>query len=149
MMLKGAKLDGFHNPGISQPAKRRNEGNLHFRPDPIDLTQQFNRYEAQWLSAHFDMLLPHFFVEKQLENIQLHRVRALPTNELVVVDINNDIIWQIIVSLRVEMVDRVTYNATPTVTIIERTFERRPEYPEYMVTHGGNILPNFADLNIN
>lgn len=108
MMLCGTGLLRFHDPDIGPYAKRRNSARIRCTNKTqsviginYDGRLASNACEAQWISAHFDMLFPHFHVQNQLESIIPGEVRSLPTNELVVMDTRHHMVWQIIVSLQV------------------------------------------------
>ena len=149
MMLKGANILHLHNPATTQHAKNFYDANMNINAtqrylDPMNVIAA-NPLEAQWLSAHFDMLFPHFYLEYMLKGIQPGRsnARHLPTNQLVVIDTRNHVIWQIIAAFNVTRLyrGRLNLQAYPMVTINRFTFNRWvPEYPECMQVNFSPLL---------
>ena len=152
MMLKVTELIQLHNPEIAQAVRRRNEANFDV-PAPVP---RYNRpinhgnhlagdeYEAQWITAHFDMLFPHFYIENRLNGIQINEVRALRNNQLVIVDTRYHVVWEMIVSLDITRLEDPDprlgvpvlwrFNAIPNVAVIRMEYKYPPGHrpaPEY------------------
>jgi hypothetical protein len=138
MMLKGAKLLHLHDPKPKDTARQRNMAALTFgrdwhRPGVGDIPLATDEYQAQWISAHFDMLLPQFYLQCELNNIEPghHDIRSF-TRELVVVNTNRHTTWHIIAALQVERLDSpegFQLQAVPLVTVNRYDCKHAPKYP--------------------
>lgn len=161
MMLKGTGLLEYHDPALKATARGRNE--FYMKPQTSgtsinDLGRLAgNTYEAQWVSAYFDMLFPHFFLENQLTGIVPGEPRSLPTNELIVLDIHHHVFWQMEVSLKVEKLEAppnfVRFEAKPTFTVKLRKYRPpppipAPRYPLGPAPGPDDVVKKMDDLNI-
>ena len=142
MMLRGAEILDLHNPHVGQRRNRENIITKGDKPHHVKLHLAKDKYDAQWLSAHFDMLYPHFYLEYQLRGIKPGDNRSIH-NKMLVIDTRHHIIWKITVSLEVEMLERTRTSfklqAVPKVIVKRYTFTkhsdgrpRQPEYPSFM-----------------
>ena len=128
MMLSGTKLLSLHNPEIAQRTGTRNREKMviNAEPDDANLNLAEKAYDTQWLSAHIDMLYPHFYLEYQLRGMKPGDNRSIPRNKMVVMDTHDHIIWKISVSLQVEMLEKTNgsfkLQAVPTVKVKRYTF---------------------------
>ena len=59
-----------------------------------------DEHEAMCVSAHFDMMFPYFSIKHRLRGIQDNQI-VLLSNELIIVDTNHNVVWNIIVTLDV------------------------------------------------
>lgn len=60
-----------------------------------------NSFEGQWLKEHIDMLLPHFHIENQIKIRRGNRSRSDITAEMIVVDYQYRVAWQIISAVNI------------------------------------------------
>ncbi len=102
------KTHGYEIPKGMEPANGRN-AKLYFKqpPHPLYTTPAnkqnhlaANRYDIEWLVAHYDMLFTHYYIEK--------RIRATPreniVRQLLVFDTQNHVFWNIITTLRISRI---------------------------------------------
>ena len=104
MMLHITGLWQYHHPVPSEPSRSRNAGAILAPPPPEAYSTPINagnhlagnRFEAQWFSAHFDMLFPHFHIENLLSGIAVYEKRNF-SNQLVAVDHQHFVVWNVII----------------------------------------------------
>ena len=97
-----------------------------------------NVYEAKWVAAHFDMLFPHFRIERRINGIKDGKLDVIKVNEtrllddkMVVVNFREHIVWEFSVTLTVKRLrnapnrkKRWRFKATPIIVVYRR--ELRP-----------------------
>ena len=164
LMLTVAGILHFHDPGLSEPSKTRNRDSMVVTVDPR-LNREINHnnhlaqnvYEAQWVSAHFDMLFPHFHIENLLNGIGVGERRYIPSNELVIVDTTHRVVWNVIVSLSVtslinaQFPGKLRFEAIPTLTFYRMEYEQLPYPPPHcplMSTLGQELQQSIGNLRI-
>ena len=60
-----------------------------------------NKNEAQWVSAHFDMLLPHFHIINLYSSLKDVGNTQSQSFQMVVINVRHNIVWQFIGTLKV------------------------------------------------
>ena len=133
LMLTVTELVRFHDPGSSQPSKKRNAGAIRMNQAPTGFSTEINHgyhlasspYEARRLSAHFDMLFPHYHMQNWLDGIDVGQPCRSRRDQLVVVDYHNNdvhVVWLMIVTLSVRMEScnhegMMRFNADPYLVV--------------------------------
>ena len=79
-----------------------------------------DEYEAMCVSAHFDMMWPYFRIKHGLRDIQDNQTVPF-TNELIIVDTNHNVVWEMIVTLDVRQQNHsakfVEFSAMPHLVV--------------------------------
>uniref|UniRef100_A0A1X7T3Y9 Uncharacterized protein n=1 Tax=Amphimedon queenslandica TaxID=400682 RepID=A0A1X7T3Y9_AMPQE len=92
---------------LGKKIKLANHPQLHRRRDENPFGMEINNdnylvensFEGQWLMAHIDMLLPHFHIQNQLRSQRGNRSDI--TAEMIVVDYQSRVVWQIISAVNI------------------------------------------------
>ena len=114
MMLRVTGIHRHFNPNsLRRTARHRVDLDLANPPVRPPLPPQYstpindgnhlagNAFEAKWVAAHFDMLFPHFRIESRIDGMQVNEVRPF-SDQMVVVDVYHCIVWNFVVTLKVE-----------------------------------------------
>lgn len=126
-MLSVTGLLEYHDPDTTNPARERNIGAIEVRQPPPEYARAINfrnhlaqnNIEAQWFSAHYDMLFPHFHIENRLRGINEDQTRNFE-DQLVVVDHQNLVVWNVITTLKVRRLRNdggLVIEATPLIAV--------------------------------
>ena len=142
MMLEVTGMRQLCDPKIRQPARGRNKARFDriqpqpqfSRPANAEYKLARNRYEAQWVVGHYDMLFPHYYLESVLQpNGELIGVDAptnIPTREMIILDIVHHVAWHFVVSLhvtrRVDIDKYKQFEAVPNTIVIRMDYLNRP-----------------------
>ena len=87
------------------------------------------RVEAEWVSAHFDMLFPHFHIENRIHLSPLPVVSM--GDEMIVVNIASNTVWDFIITLSItrlpDIQHKKVFNALPIIIVYR--LESHPSMP--------------------
>ena len=143
MMLHITGLWQYHHPVPSEPSRSRNAGAILAPPPPEAYSTPINagnhlagnRFEAQWFSAHFDMLFPHFHIENLLSGIAVYEKRNF-SNQLVAVDHQHFVVWNVITTLIVmrhpsKLNGRLVFQCEPFIAVyrMQQPYLMRVPFP--------------------
>ena len=80
-----------------------------------------NKVEAEWVSAHFDMLFPHFHIENRIQNLHPGGPAVSLRDEMIVINIASHTVWDFIITLSVSRLPDVqhkkVFNALPIIIV--------------------------------
>ena len=87
-----------------------------------------NRFEAEWVAAHFDILFSHSHIKSRMDRMQVNKGRTFK-DQMVVVDIHHCIVWNFFVTLEVEKLPnardrKLRFQARPFIAV--HRLELRP-----------------------
>ena len=161
MMLKATGLIDLVDPEISEPARKRNVDKLQFVPTIQGCDRPINdgnhlaadKEEAKWLTAHFDMLFPNFYLESQLSGIKVNEQRPLRTKELIIIDSHHHVIWSMVVSLHITKIEdspppkpKKQFIAIPNVAVTRMEYKCLPDGgPQYPFKPPDHEMPATSD----
>ena len=142
LMLTVTGLIQFHDPGFGKRAKPRNQSHVYIPCPHPKYSKEINygnhlagsKYEAQWISAHFDMLFPHFHIENRLEGLRLYEERQF-FDSIVIIDIHHHVVWNLVVTLTVRKLYEAPYGspfqllAIPLLAVHRMEYVHQPPHP--------------------
>lgn len=81
-----------------------------------------NNVEAEWVSAHFDMLFPHFHIENRIRDLHPGQQRPVSMrDEMIVVNTESCTVWDFIITLSVtrmpDVQHRKVFNGLPIIVV--------------------------------
>ena len=139
LMLRVTRLSGpglFDHDTLSQPALGRVVTDLQNPQQIVREGVEMNaggllantRVEAEWVSAHFDMLFPHFHIENRIQNLQPGQRPVSMRDEMIVVNRERNTVWDFIITLSVtrlpDIQHKKVFNALPIIIVYRLESQR-------------------------
>ena len=86
--------------------------------------------EAQWVTAHFNMLFSKCYLESQVKRIEINELRPLRRRELIIIDSRHRVIWSMVVSFQIARIEdspppnpKMQINAIPNVAVTRMEYK--------------------------
>ena len=102
-----------------------------------------SKVEAEWVSAHFDMLFPHFHIENRIQNLHPGPLPVSMRDKMIVVNVASNTVWEFIITLSVTrwpdivlgLQRKKVFNAIPIIIVYRLETQGMPlmhmNYPFY------------------